>query len=61
MQIVNINLEKELTLVYNNQFIKITPFLSSYLGTVKLGIDASKSLEVNREEIYQKKRLKALK
>ena len=59
MQLINIEVESHMTLVYNNQPIKITPFFTRDKGTIKLGIDAPKALPVNREEIHQKKRFNA--
>lgn len=55
MEIRNITLESRMVIISNNQKIYITPFLTSEPGNIKLGVDAPRGLEVNREEIYKQK------
>jgi carbon storage regulator len=53
MEIVNIDFETSLTLDINGERILITPFKERDPNVIKLGIDAPRSITVNREEVQQ--------
>lgn len=53
MEIQHIEFDQNLILIINNQPIKITPFImKGDPGNIKFGIDAPRSLAINREEIF---------
>jgi carbon storage regulator len=59
MEIRTIEYEHKLVLIINNQKIDITPFLmKDDLGNIKLGINAPRGIDVNREEIFNRKKEK---
>jgi carbon storage regulator len=58
MQIVNVDVESSLIIVYDNQSVKLTPFFTKEPGNLKLGVVAPRGLEVNREEVYKRKQEK---
>lgn len=53
MDIINLNFEEPLTLLINKQKIQLIAFKTSEPGNIKFGIDAPKTVQVHREEIYQ--------
>jgi len=57
MDIIWVEFEKNLIIVKDNQTVKVTPFLTLEHGNVKFGVDAPRSLSVNREEIFHKKKI----
>lgn len=52
MEIVKVDFEKPFTLELYGQKVTITPFKERDPNIIKLGIDAPKSMTVNREEIH---------
>ena len=53
MEIVNIDFETALTIEINGEKILVTPFKERDPNVIKLGIDAPRSITVNREEVQQ--------
>lgn len=53
MEILSINFEKSAILEINGVKIGITPFKEKDEDIIKIGIDAPKSIRVNREEIHK--------
>jgi len=58
MEIRTIAFEHNLIIIKDGKKIQITPFRTLEPGNIKLGIDAPKGVEVNREEIYKRKQEK---
>lgn len=58
MEIKTIPFEDKLLIIKNGQKIILTPFLTSEIGNIKIGIEAPRGIEVNREEIYKRKQEK---
>ena len=58
MEIKTIPFEDKLLIIKNDQKIILTPFLTQDAGNIKIGIEASRGVEVNREEIYKRKQEK---
>ena len=60
MEIFKVDFEASFTLEVHGEKVTITPFKERDPGIIKLGIDAPKTMTVNREEIHlqllQKKR-----
>lgn len=52
MDILTIPFEKEIILKIKDQDIKLITFRTPEHGNIKFGIDAPRSVKVNREEIY---------
>ncbi|OGV27556.1 MAG: carbon storage regulator [Legionellales bacterium RIFCSPHIGHO2_12_FULL_37_14] len=52
MDIINLPFEEPLTLTVNGVAIKLVTFRTLEHGNIKFGIDAPRSLKVNREEVY---------
>lgn len=58
MEIISVDFENNMVLELNGVKISIHPFKESDPNIIKLGVDAPKSILVNREEIHEaKKRL----
>ena len=53
MDIVTLNFEEPFTLKINAQTIQVIAFKTNEPGNIKFGIDAPRSVQVHREEIYQ--------
>lgn len=60
MEIIHIEFEKNLVIERGNTKITITPFETLTFGTVSLGVEAPKSVSVNREEIHKMKKEKLM-
>lgn len=59
MEIRNVAFQSDLVITLSdNQQIVLTPFKTSEPGNFKLGIKAPKNINVNRQEIYEKKQEK---
>lgn len=52
MDIITIPFEKTFSLTVDGQHVKIVMFRTLEQGNIKFGIDAPRSLKVNREEVY---------
>ena len=52
MNIVTIDFEEPLTLLVNNETVRIVAFKTQEHGHIKFGIDAPRSIKVHREEVY---------
>jgi carbon storage regulator len=52
MNIVTISFEEPLTVSINNEKIQIVAFKTLEHGNIKFGVQAPRSIEVHREEIY---------
>jgi carbon storage regulator len=53
MKIVTIPFESPLTLVVKGEKIQVVAFKTQEHGNIKFGIQAPRSIQVHREEIYQ--------
>ena len=53
MNIINLDFEEPLTLVIAGQKVQLIAFKTPEIGNIKFGIDAPRSMQVHREEIYQ--------
>lgn len=53
MDILNLNFEEPLTIQIGDTRIKILAFKTQEHGNVKFGVEAPRSINVHREEIYQ--------
>lgn len=64
MDIVSLQFEEPLIIQIGNTIVKILAFKTQEHGNVKFGVDAPRSVNVHREEIFhaikQKERLNAL-
>lgn len=58
MDIVLVPFESNLIIIKNNQKIQITPFMTQEHGNIKIGVEAPKEVNINREEIYLQKKTK---
>lgn len=58
MELIYIEFEKNLVIERGNMKITLTPFETLTYGTVSLGVEAPRSVAVNREEIYKQKQEK---
>lgn len=52
MDIMTVPFEETFTLTVDGQNVKIVIFRTLEQGNIKFGIDAPRSLKVNREEVY---------
>lgn len=52
MQILNVSFEQPLRLKINGQYIQVIAFKTQEHGNIKFGVDAPRSVQVHREEIY---------
>jgi carbon storage regulator len=52
MNIVTIDFEEPLTLLVNNETVRVVAFKTQEHGHIKFGIDAPRSIKVHREEVY---------
>lgn len=52
MEIVTISFEEPLNVSINNEKIQIVAFKTLEHGNIKFGVQAPRSIEVHREEIY---------
>lgn len=53
MNIVTLNFEEPLTLSIAGQSIQLLAFKTPEAGNIKFGINAPRTIQVHREEIYQ--------
>lgn len=53
MDIINLDFEEPLTLVIAGQKVQLIAFKTLEPGNIKFGIDAPRTVQVHREEIYQ--------
>ena len=53
MDIVTLDFEELLTLEIKGQTIQVVGFKTNEPGNIKFGINAPRSVQVHREEIYQ--------
>jgi len=53
MNIVNIPFEEPLTILVNGEKVQVVAFKTQEHGNIKFGIQAPRSVQVHREEIYQ--------
>lgn len=59
MDILTVNFEEPFTIQLQGHTVKIVAFLTQEHGNIKFGVDAPRSVNVHREEIYQAIKLKA--
>lgn len=52
MDIVSLSFEEPLIISINNQMVKLIPFKTPDAGNIKFGIDAPRSINIHREEIF---------
>lgn len=53
MNILNLPFEEPLTITINGQKIQVIAFKTAEHGNIKFGIQAPRTVQVHREEIYQ--------
>lgn len=53
MQIFTIPFEEHFYIKLNNHVVKIIAFPTAEYGNIKFGIEASRDVEIHREEIYE--------
>lgn len=53
MQIFTIPFEEHFYVKLNNHIVKIITFPTTEYGNIKFGIEASRDVEIHREEIYE--------
>lgn len=58
MDILTLDFEEPLTLVIKGQRIEVVAFKTQEPGNIKFGIDAPRTVQVHREEIYEAIKLK---
>ena len=58
MNILNIPFEEPLTITINGEKIQVIAFKTQEHGNIKFGIQAPRTIQVHREEIYQAIKLK---
>ena len=58
MDIVTLSFEEPLVIAIHDQTVKIIPFVTHEHGSIKFGIEAPRSINVHREEIFQAIQLK---
>ncbi|KTD75008.1 carbon storage regulator [Legionella waltersii] len=52
MDIINLQFEEPLIIRLSNKIVKILAFKTHENGNIKFGVDAPRSINVHREEIY---------
>lgn len=52
MKIINIPFEDPLVFSVNGEMVKVIAFKTQEHGNIKFGVDAPRSVNVHREEIY---------
>ena len=52
MDIISLNFDEPLKIVLNGDVIQLVAFKPCESGSIKFGIDAPRSVQVHREEIY---------
>jgi carbon storage regulator len=58
MQIMTLDFEEPMIIDIKSLKVKVTVFKTPEHGNIKFGVDAPKNMQVNREEIYEKKLIK---
>lgn len=53
MNILTLPFEEPLTIVINGETVQVVAFKTQEQGNIKFGIQAPRSVQVHREEIYQ--------
>ncbi|MDI1351404.1 MAG: carbon storage regulator [bacterium] len=53
MEIISLQFEEPLIISMGDDIVKILPFKTQELGNVKFGVDAPRTINVHREEIFQ--------
>ena len=53
MDIINLQFEEPLKIIIGNTTVKILAFKTQEHGNIKFGVEAPRSINVHREEIYQ--------
>lgn len=53
MDIISIDFEEPLTIIIAGQTVQVVAFKTQEPGNIKFGIDAPRTIQVHREEIYQ--------
>ena len=56
MDIINIEFEKPLTIKLNGEKVSLTVFRTDEHGNIKFGVNAPRSMKIDREEIAEQKR-----
>lgn len=60
MDIINLQFEESLTIHIADTVVKLLAFKTQEHGNIKFGVDAPRSVNVHREEIFQAIKKKAL-
>ncbi|PJE14684.1 carbon storage regulator [Legionella sp.] len=58
MEIIKLNFEEKLIITMKSICITLAPFKTDEPGNCKFGVDAPRTISVNREEIYYQKQRK---
>lgn len=58
MNIVTLSFEEPLVIAINNELVQLVAFKTQEHGNIKFGIEAPRSVNVHREEIYHAIKLK---
>ena len=58
MNIITISFEEPLIIAVNNELVQLVAFKTQEHGNIKFGIEAPRSVNVHREEIYHAIKLK---
>ena len=52
MNIITISFEEPLIILINGEIVQLIAFKTQEPGNIKFGVDAPRSVNINREEIY---------
>lgn len=58
MEIITVAFEEPFAVLVNGELIKIVAFKTLEQGNIKFGVEASRSVNIHREEIYHAIKLK---
>lgn len=53
MDIISLAFEEPLIIMINDTAVKLVPFITTEHGNIKFGIEAPRSVNVHREEIFK--------
>ena len=52
MEIITVDFEEPVVLSVNNEAVRVVAFKTQEHGHIKFGVDAPRSIKVDREEVY---------
>lgn len=53
MDIISLSFEDSLMITINDDIVKLTPYRTAEYGNIKFGIQAPRTINVHREEIFR--------